>query len=129
MGVYADLGVRTVINAAGTLTRLGGSRMAPEVAWRIGAGTEHPSREAKRMNVRATRGAFLIGGLPLLFPVPEAAVAAALRATGRGELADRLTGELIADAARLREIGWTPVETTEEALAVAARAARPDLAL
>ena len=32
MGVYDDLGVRTVINASGTLTRLGGSRMAPEVA-------------------------------------------------------------------------------------------------
>lgn len=31
MGVYEDLGVRTVINASGTLTRLGGSRMAPEV--------------------------------------------------------------------------------------------------
>ncbi len=31
MGVYDDLGVRTVINASGTLTRLGGSRMAPEV--------------------------------------------------------------------------------------------------
>src|SRR5215210_1358953 len=31
MGVYKDLGVRTVINASGTLTRLGGSRMAPEV--------------------------------------------------------------------------------------------------
>lgn len=29
--IYARLGVRTVINAAGTLTRLGGSRMAPEV--------------------------------------------------------------------------------------------------
>ncbi len=31
MGVYDDLGVHTVINASGTLTRLGGSRMAPEV--------------------------------------------------------------------------------------------------
>ena len=31
MGIYADLGVRPVINASGTLTRLGGSRMAPEV--------------------------------------------------------------------------------------------------
>ena len=30
-GVYERLGVRTVINASGTLTRLGGSRMAPEV--------------------------------------------------------------------------------------------------
>lgn len=29
--LYRDLGVRPVINAAGTLTRLGGSRMAPEV--------------------------------------------------------------------------------------------------
>jgi D-glucosaminate-6-phosphate ammonia-lyase len=31
VGVYEELGVRTVINASGTLTRLGGSRMAPEV--------------------------------------------------------------------------------------------------
>jgi len=31
MGFYDDLGVRTVINAAGTLTRLGGSRLVPEV--------------------------------------------------------------------------------------------------
>ena len=31
MGVYEDLGVRTIINASGTLTRLGGSRMATEV--------------------------------------------------------------------------------------------------
>lgn len=31
MGVYNELGVRTIINASGTLTRLGGSRMAPEV--------------------------------------------------------------------------------------------------
>jgi L-seryl-tRNA(Ser) seleniumtransferase len=31
MGVYDELGVTTVINASGTLTRLGGSRMAPEV--------------------------------------------------------------------------------------------------
>lgn len=31
MGVYEQLGVRTIINASGTLTRLGGSRMDPEV--------------------------------------------------------------------------------------------------
>lgn len=31
MGVYQDLGVTPIINASGTLTRLGGSRMAPEV--------------------------------------------------------------------------------------------------
>src|SRR5215211_6785174 len=31
MGVYDQLGVRAIINASGTLTRVGGSRMAPEV--------------------------------------------------------------------------------------------------
>ena len=31
MGVYENLGVHTIINASGTLTRVGGSRMAPEV--------------------------------------------------------------------------------------------------
>jgi L-seryl-tRNA(Ser) seleniumtransferase len=31
MGVYDKLGVRTVINASGSLTRLGGTRMEPEV--------------------------------------------------------------------------------------------------
>jgi L-seryl-tRNA(Ser) seleniumtransferase len=31
MGFYDDLGVRRVVNAAGTLTRLGGNRLAPEV--------------------------------------------------------------------------------------------------
>ena len=30
MGFYEEFGLRTVINASGTLTRLGGSRMAPE---------------------------------------------------------------------------------------------------
>jgi len=31
MGIYEELGIRTVINAAGTVTRYGGSLMAPEV--------------------------------------------------------------------------------------------------
>ena len=31
MGVYEALGVRPIINAAGTLTRVGGTRMSPEV--------------------------------------------------------------------------------------------------
>jgi uncharacterized pyridoxal phosphate-dependent enzyme len=37
---YADLGVRPVINAAATLTRLGGSRMPPEVLEAMRAGAE-----------------------------------------------------------------------------------------
>ena len=31
MSIYDELGVRTLINAAGTVTRYGGSLMAPEV--------------------------------------------------------------------------------------------------
>src|SRR5438132_11681662 len=37
---YADLGVRPVINASATLTRLGGSRMPPEVLDAMRAGAE-----------------------------------------------------------------------------------------
>jgi hypothetical protein len=56
--------------------------------------------------------------------VPEVAVAAALRFSGKADLADRLTGELVVDAARLRASGWSPPETTAAALAAAARASR-----
>ena len=38
--VYDDLGVSTVINAAGTLTRLGGSRMPPEVLAAMAAASQ-----------------------------------------------------------------------------------------
>lgn len=61
----------------------------------------------------------------MLIPVPEAAIAAALRMAGKGEIADRLSGDLIADAARLRQIGWLPVEATGEALASAAGSISP----
>jgi UDP-glucose 4-epimerase len=54
--------------------------------------------------------------------VPEIAVAAALRLAGRSDLVDRLTGELVVDAALLKASGWTPRETTPAALAAAARA-------
>src|SRR5690349_17041857 len=37
---YADLGVRPVVNAAATLTRLGGSRMPPPVLDAMRAGAE-----------------------------------------------------------------------------------------
>ena len=37
---YADLGVRPVINAAATLTRLGGSRMPPPVLDAMRAASE-----------------------------------------------------------------------------------------
>jgi UDP-glucose 4-epimerase len=70
--------------------------------------------------IRAVRQG--LGGRALLLPVPEVAVAAALRLVGRPDLVDRLTGELIADAGLLKASGWTPRETTPAALAAAARA-------
>jgi UDP-glucose 4-epimerase len=63
-----------------------------------------------------------LGRPPLLLPVPEAALGAVLRFAGKADLADRLTAGLVADAGRLRGIGWSPRETTAEALAAAAGA-------
>ncbi|AGK59146.1 NAD-dependent epimerase/dehydratase [Hyphomicrobium denitrificans 1NES1] len=57
----------------------------------------------------------------MLLPIPEVAIAAALRMAGKAEIADRLSGDLVADAGRLRQTGWQPVEATAEALASAAR--------
>jgi UDP-glucose 4-epimerase len=70
--------------------------------------------------IRAVRQG--LGTRTWLLPVPEAAVAAALRLAGRADLVDRLTGELVVDASRLRSSGWVPRETTPTGLAAAARA-------
>lgn len=67
-----------------------------------------------------------LGGRPLLLPVPEAIVSAVLQMAGKTGLADRLTGDLVVDAALLRSIGWSPREATAEALAAAARAGTAD---
>src|SRR5689334_8760293 len=40
MSAYADLGIRPIINAAATLTRLGGSRMPPPVVEAMAAGAQ-----------------------------------------------------------------------------------------
>jgi UDP-glucose 4-epimerase len=58
---------------------------------------------------------------PGLLPVPPALLAAALRATGRGEIYERLAGSLVADATALRQLGWAPPVTTQEGLAALAR--------
>lgn len=63
-----------------------------------------------------------LGRSDLLLPVPEGSLAAVLRLAGKAEFADRLTGDLVADSARLRRIGWTPPETTAAALAASAGA-------
>lgn len=61
------------------------------------------------------------GRRPLQVPVPQSALTAALRLTGRAEVAERITGELVADAGRLRATGWRPVEHTADALVRLAR--------
>ena len=57
----------------------------------------------------------------MLMPMPEAAIGAALRKAGKGEIAELLGGDLIVDAARLRQTGWQPAEATADALASAMR--------
>ena len=64
-----------------------------------------------------------LGRRPGLVPVPQAMIALAARAAGRGEALDRLTGDLVVDARALRAIGWTPVVATSEGLARLARSA------
>jgi len=65
-----------------------------------------------------------LGRPEMLLPVPDASVARLLRLVGKGDFAERLTGDLVADAAGLRRIGWKPPEATAEALAAAAAAQR-----
>lgn len=63
-----------------------------------------------------------LGRPEMLLPVPETSLARLLKLLGKGDFADRLTGDLVAEPARLRRIGWTPPEATAEALAASARA-------
>jgi nucleoside-diphosphate-sugar epimerase len=56
------------------------------------------------------------GRAPMLFPLPPALFAAALRMAGRGDLWERLGGALVADAGKLRAAGWVPVSDTPAAL-------------
>jgi UDP-glucose 4-epimerase len=72
--------------------------------------------------IRTLRAGF--GRRPLLLPLPEVAFAGALRAAGKSDFAERLTGDLVADAALLRTTGWAANERTEEALLAVARAER-----
>lgn len=66
-----------------------------------------------------------LGRPEMLLPVPDTSLARLLRLAGKGDFADRLTGDLVVDAARLRRIGWAPPETTAEALTAAVAARQP----
>jgi UDP-glucose 4-epimerase len=61
---------------------------------------------------------------PGVFPVPAPLLHAACRAIGQAELYDRVAGPLVADAAALRGLGWTPVVASEAALATLMRDSR-----
>jgi nucleoside-diphosphate-sugar epimerase len=60
---------------------------------------------------------------PGLLPVPARLLELGLRLMGRAELYERLAGSLIADAAELRALGWTPRITSAEGLAALVRSA------
>lgn len=79
-------------------------------------------REALTMAeiIRALRRG--LGRPEMLLPVPDTSLARLLKFVGKGDFADRLTGDLVAEPARLRRIGWTPPEATLEALEASARA-------
>jgi UDP-glucose 4-epimerase len=63
-----------------------------------------------------------LGRRPGLLPVPPRLLEAALRATGRGELYQRLAGALVADPTALLALGWRPAVATTDGLAALARA-------
>ncbi len=60
-----------------------------------------------------------LGRGPGLFAVPVSWLAAAARITGRGEVWERVTGDLVVDTSALRATGWQPVQSTRDALAAA----------
>ncbi|CCB63871.1 NAD-dependent epimerase/dehydratase family protein [Hyphomicrobium sp. MC1] len=66
-----------------------------------------------------------LGRPEMLLPVPDTSLARLLRLAGKGDFADRLTGDLVVDAARLRRIGWAPPETTAAALAASVATRQP----
>lgn len=59
--IYAALGVRRRINAAGTLTRLGGKLMAPEVSAAMAAAARH-SVDMAELQAAASRSIARITG-------------------------------------------------------------------
>jgi UDP-glucose 4-epimerase len=62
-----------------------------------------------------------LGRGPGLIPIPQRLLEAALRAAGRAEIAQRLSGSLVADSAALTQLGWRPAVATVEGLAALAR--------
>jgi nucleoside-diphosphate-sugar epimerase len=62
-----------------------------------------------------------LGRRAALVPVPPLLLDWGLRAVGRAEILDRVTGSLIADPSALMRLGWKPAVGTREALAALTR--------
>jgi len=60
-----------------------------------------------------------------LVPVPPALMMAMLSLIGKGDMAERLAGTLIAEPTKLLSAGWRPVTDTEAAIAAMVQAASP----
>jgi UDP-glucose 4-epimerase len=56
-----------------------------------------------------------------LIPVPAPLLEAALRATGRAEIYQRVSGSLVADPVALSRLGWVPPVSSQDGLAALAR--------
>ncbi len=65
-----------------------------------------------------------LGRSPSLFYVPPALLTAALSVLGKGEMAERLNGSLVADPSALAALGWRPASETAAALEALGRADR-----
>ena len=60
-----------------------------------------------------------------VIPVPPEWIGAALRASGKENVWERIGASLVADCAKLRAAGWQPPTDTPQALAELARPPRP----
>jgi UDP-glucose 4-epimerase len=67
-----------------------------------------------------------LGRRPGMIPMPGALLRAALRASGRAEISERLEGSLVADPGALMQLGWKPEVTTEAGLAELGRRTTDD---
>jgi nucleoside-diphosphate-sugar epimerase len=63
-----------------------------------------------------------LGRRPNVFPCPPALLEVLLRAAGRQDIYQRLSGSLIADASPLMNLGWAPAVATPAGLAALMRA-------
>jgi UDP-glucose 4-epimerase len=63
-----------------------------------------------------------LGRRPNVFPLPEALLRWVLRASGRDEIYQRVSGSLVADPTALLRLGWSPPLATRAGLAALMRA-------